>query len=168
MKHALVSIATGLLFTVLTPITKADSTLPKVTIEHKFATSIDLAWQALGHFCSISEWQSQVKSCVTEERKDGFYRTVVMNDNSAFIERLEEYSTSNHVFTYSIKSGPIPINNYRSEFHLIPVSATETRLIWKAWYTVPSGGDEKTIANNLRSLFANGIQGMVSLLAAPH
>lgn len=105
---------------------------------------------------------------MTEERKDGIYRTIVMNDNSAFIERLDEYSTSNRSFTYSIKSGPIPINNYRSEFRLIPVSDTETRLVWKAWYTVPPNGDEKTIANNLKSLFANGIQGITSLLAASH
>lgn len=144
----------------------ADSASPKVTIEHRFAVPAEVAWRALGRFCSISEWQSLVADCVVEERRDGIYRIVGMRDGSSFTERLEEYSIANRTFTYSITTGPLPITDYRSEFRLIPAGAGQTRLVWKAWYSVPPGGREEVIANDLKALFSNGIKGMATLLAA--
>lgn len=144
----------------------ADSASPKVTIEHSFAVPADVAWRALGRFCSISEWQSLVANCVVEERRDGIYRIVGMRDSSSFAERLEEYSIANRTFTYSITTGPLPITDYRSEFRLISAGAGQTRLVWKAWYSVPPGGREEVIASDLKALFGNGIKGMTALLAA--
>lgn len=150
---------------VAAPVVHAEATPAKVTIEHKFPVSADVAWKELGRFCSIAEWQSLVASCVTEERKDGIYRTIVMNDNSAFVEKLEEYSSNERSFAYTIKSGPLPIANYRSELRFVPVGANETRLVWRAWYTVPAGASEQRIATDLKELFANGIKGMGAVLA---
>lgn len=148
------------------PCAHADSASPKVTIEYSFPVPADVAWRALGRFCSISEWQSLVANCAIEERKDGIYRIVGMRDGSAFTERLEAYSIANRTFTYSIATGPLPIKDYRSEFRLIPVGTKQTRLVWKAWYSVPSGGSEEAIASDLKALFGNGIKGMATLLAA--
>ncbi|MFC3107151.1 SRPBCC family protein [Undibacterium arcticum] len=150
----------------LTAAAHAEPEQAKVTVEHKFDASVDTTWGKLGRFCAIAEWQSLVASCVVEERQDGIYRIVGMHDHTSFTERLEEYSHGDHAFTYTIKSGPLPIKDYRSEFRLIQVGDGQTRLVWKAWYTVPAGIDEKTVAFNLRELFANGIKGMIPLLAA--
>lgn len=137
-----------------------------VTIEHQFPISAEAAWQALGRFCSIADWQSLVDSCVTDERRDGIYRTIVMKDNSVFVERLEEYSSSERSFAYSIKSGPLPVTNYRSELRFVPVGANQTRLVWRAWYAVPAGADAARISTDLKGLYANGIAGMATVLAA--
>jgi hypothetical protein len=150
----------------LTAAAHAEPEPAKVTVEHKFDAPVDTTWGKLGRFCAIAEWQSLVASCVVEERQDGIYRIVGMHDHTSFTERLEEYSHGDHAFTYTIKSGPLPIKDYRSEFRLIQVGDRQTRLVWKAWYTVPAGVDEKAVASNLRQLFANGIKGMTPLLAA--
>lgn len=150
---------------VVAPVVHAEAAPAKVTIEHKFLVPADVAWKELGRFCSIAEWQSLVASCVTEERKDGIYRTIVMNDNSVFVEKLEEYSSNERSFAYTIKSGPLPIANYRSELRFLPVAPNETQLVWRAWYTVPSGANEQRIATDLKELFVNGIKGMDAVLA---
>ncbi|WP_170942028.1 SRPBCC family protein [Noviherbaspirillum denitrificans] len=144
----------------------AETRPANVTVEHRFDVSADIAWKTLGRFCAISDWQSLVASCVLDERKDGIYRTLVMNDGSAFVERLEEYSAAGRTFAYTIKSGPLPVQDYRSEFRLVPDGAQGTRLLWKAWYTVPAGGDSQAIAAGLQALFANGLNGMQALLAS--
>lgn len=155
----------GLPVVALLPDARAQQTSAKVAVEHDFDVDADMAWKKLGRFCSIAQWQSLVASCAIEERADGMYRIVVMKNDSAFTERLEEYSFGNRSFAYTIKSGPLPIRDYRSEFRLVPSGETQTRLVWKAWYTVPEGGDEQKIASDLRSLFGNGIKGMTAFLA---
>ena len=139
-----------------------------VTIEHVFPVSADAAWKELGRFSSIADWQSLVAKCIVNERKDGIYRTVVMRDKSVFVERLEEYSSSERRFAYSIQSGPLQIDNYRSELRFVPVGTNQTRLVWRAWYVVRADGDATRIASNLNALFANGIKGMAVVLAAAH
>lgn len=144
----------------------AETRLANVTVEHRFDVSADTAWKTLGRFCAITDWQSLVASCVLDERKEGIFRTLVMRDGSAFVERLEEYSATDRTFAYTIKSGPLPVQDYRSEFRLVPDGAQGTRLLWKAWYTVPAGGDSQAIASGLQALFANGINGMQALLGS--
>lgn len=148
------------------PLALAEPAAPKVTIEHRFPISADAAWKELGRFCSIAEWQSLVGSCVVDERKEGIYRTIVMKDSSVFVEKLEEYSTGERSLAYTIKAGPLPITDYRSELRFVPAGANETKLVWRAWYAVPQGGDAARIATDLQGLFANGIKGMESVLAS--
>lgn len=139
---------------------------PRVTIEQRFERPADTIWQALGRFCGIASWQSLVASCLTEERADGFYRVVVMKDNSAFTERLESYSHEERFFRYSITAGPLPIDNYVSEFRIVPDGKERARLVWRAWYDTPPGVDAEKFSQQLEALFRNGIRGMQPLVDA--
>lgn len=161
------SIAIGLLASLLCTTSLAANTEPaKITIEHVFNTSAATAWSKLGRFCSITEWQSAVASCLVEERKDGIYRIVVMRNDTAFIERLEDFSEQERHFSYSILSGPLPVTGYHSEIRIQPdATGSSAKLIWRAWYTVPNNENEKKIKAGLEALFNNGIKGMSALLA---
>lgn len=137
----------------------------QVTINYQFDVSADHAWSKLGRFSSIAEWQNLVSSCAVNEREDGIYRVVVMKNDAVYIERLESFSHAERSFSYSIKSGPLPITDYRSELKIIPDGVHST-LIWRAWYTVPPDGDAIKIKTDLVALFQNGINGMLALLAS--
>ncbi|WP_432722655.1 SRPBCC family protein [Jeongeupia wiesaeckerbachi] len=136
---------------------------PKIVLEQKFDVGVEKAWAKLGTFCGISRWQSLVSACVVEERSDGIYRVVIMKNDTAFTERLETFSQADHSFSYSILSGPLPVNQYRSELKIEP-QGKDSKLVWRAWYTVPETGDSQKIKNDLESLFRNGINGMTALL----
>lgn len=155
----------GLMMSVSMLAAAANIESPKVTIEQKFDVSAEKAWGKLGRFCGISDWQSLVASCLVEERKDGIYRVVVMRNDSAFTERLETFSQADRSFSYSILSGPLPVTGYRSELKIEP-AGQQSKLIWRAWYTVPKNGDAVKIKQDLESLFGNGIKGMLSLLGS--
>ncbi|WP_200916157.1 SRPBCC family protein [Jeongeupia sp. HS-3] len=141
----------------------AGSDQPKIVLEQKFDVSAEKAWGKIGTFCSIEHWQSLVRDCLVEERSDGIYRVVVMKNDSAYTERLETFSQSDRSFSYSILSGPLPVNQYRSELK-IESRGNESKLIWRAWYTVPEQGDSQKIKSDLEALFRNGIKGMSILL----
>jgi hypothetical protein len=139
---------------------------PQVRVEHTFAHGADEVWARLGRFCSIAEWQSLVAGCVVDERRDGFYRTVVMRNDTAYVERLERFSHEERRLSYSILSGPLPVRRYVSELQVLPLDARHSRLVWQAWYEVPAGTQATTVAQDLSGLFRNGIQGMERLFPA--
>ncbi|MBM3115830.1 SRPBCC family protein [Jeongeupia naejangsanensis] len=141
----------------------AEPDQPKIVLEQKFDVSAEKAWGKLGTFCSIAHWQSLVRDCLVEERSDGIYRVVVMKNDTAYTERLETFSQSDRSFSYSILSGPLPVNQYRSELK-VESRGSESKLVWRAWYTVPEKGDSQKIKSDLESLFRNGINGMTALL----
>jgi hypothetical protein len=139
---------------------------PQVRIEHTFALGADAVWARLGRFCSIAEWQSLVAGCVVDERRDGIHRTVVMRNDTAYVERLERFSHEERRLAYSILSGPLPVRRYVSELQVLPVDAKRSLLVWQAWYEGPAGTEAAAVARDLSGLFRNGIQGMERLLTA--
>lgn len=140
---------------------------PKVRVEHVFNQSADIVWNRLGRFCGITQWQSLVDSCLVEERADGFYRVVVMKDNTAYTERLERFSHPQRTFEYAIVNGPLPVTGYVSRFEIVPIDNDHARLIWQAWYDQPDKAPT-TVASQLSALYRNGITGMSTLLAQSH
>lgn len=140
---------------------------PKVRVEHVFNQNADIVWNQLGRFCGITQWQSLVESCLVEERSDGFYRVVVMKDNTAYTERLERFSHPQRTFEYAIVNGPLPVTGYVSRFEIVPVDNDHARLIWQAWYDQPDKAPAE-VAKQLSALYRNGITGMSILLAQAH
>jgi hypothetical protein len=122
------------------------------------------AWARLGRFCAIKNWQSLVAACDVVERENGLFRVVVMRDNAAFVERLEDFSDSEMHFSYSMASGPLPVKAYRATFRIEPVDAAHARIELKAEYTADAA-QVIAVDQALRTLFENGLKGMKALLA---
>lgn len=148
------------------PAAQAAAEPPKVTVEHTFRQDADTVWKRLGRFCSVADWQSLVAGCVVDERRDGLYRTVVMRNDTAYVERLERFSHADRLLSYSILSGPLPVKRYVTELQVLPQEGGRSRLVWRAWYELPAQTQAEPVARDLEALFRNGIQGMERLLAA--
>jgi hypothetical protein len=165
MFKLIIAVITGLWLSGAAHAIPAGTSVPsKVRVEHVFEQPVEAVWQKLGRFCGITQWQSLVASCLVEERQDGFYRVVVMKNDSAYIERLDHFSHLDKSFQYSILSGPLPVTGYVSRLQIVPVDASHSRLIWQAWYDQPSSNPE-VVARDLEALFLNGLSGMKSLMA---
>ncbi len=139
----------------------AEVSRPQVSIKHHFkATSTNL-WQIVGRFCSIEDWQDLVDDCLIEERSDGIYRVIVMNDSSSYVERLESFSHDKKSFQYSMTSGPVKIQDYQSKLTVID-NGVHSILLWQAWFD--TSRSEKNTEKLLKSLFRNGIGGMEKIV----
>jgi len=166
VRYSIYGLAQAEYANIVTPVSTG-ARAPQVLLEHVFSHDADKTWSRLARFCSIAEWQSLVAGCVVDERRDGLYRTVVMRDDTAYVERLERFSNQERKLGYSMISGPLPVKNYVAELQVVPLDAKRSRLVWQAWYDAPSSNVEAgTVKNDLTALFRNGIQGMERVLAA--
>lgn len=143
---------------------QAEELARQVVVEHVFPVSGKSLWRLLSRFCSIEEWQDLVQDCVIDERQDGIYRTVVMKDATAFVERLESLSHDQMNFRYSIKSGPLDVENYQSYLQVVAIDDSHAKLSWTAQYEIKRS--DQDITSGLEKLFRNGISGMETILNA--
>jgi polyketide cyclase/dehydrase/lipid transport protein len=80
--------------------------------------SPDALWKKVGDFCGIGDWHPAVEKCVLNA--DGKERTLSLKGGGAIVERLESVDDANHTYTYTIRSGPLPVTNYSSTISVSP------------------------------------------------
>jgi Polyketide cyclase / dehydrase and lipid transport len=80
--------------------------------------SPDALWKKVGNFCGIGDWHPAVEKCVLNA--DGKERTLSLKGGGAIVERLESVDDANHTYTYTIRSGPLPVTNYSSTISVSP------------------------------------------------
>ena len=80
--------------------------------------SPDALWKKVGDFCGIGDWHPAVEKCVLNA--DGKERTLSLKGGGVIVERLESVDDANHTYTYTIRSGPLPVTNYSSTISVSP------------------------------------------------
>lgn len=132
----------------------------EVTVTAGFESPLECVWKKLGRFSSIENWQRAVKYCATNERNDGIYRVVVMQDDTAFIEKLEFLSHDTTTIAYSIVSSPLDIKDYLCTLQFTRASENETLLRWTAQFSPNDPTQAEMLKNSLYDLFMMGVNGM--------
>jgi hypothetical protein len=80
--------------------------------------SPDALWTKVGDFCGIGDWHPAVEKCVLNA--DGKERTLALKGGGEIVERLKSVDDANHTYTYTIRSSPLPVTNYRSTINVSP------------------------------------------------
>jgi hypothetical protein len=99
-------ISTGVAFALDSSVTMTSSASP------------DALWKKIGGFCGIGDWHPAVEKCVLSA--DGKQRTLSLKGGGTLVEGLESVDDANHTYTYTIRSGPLPVANYHSTISVSP------------------------------------------------
>ncbi|MHB1923642.1 MAG: SRPBCC family protein [Acidimicrobiales bacterium] len=130
--------------------------MAEVREEAEFPTGIDEVWKLVGDFGGFIEAMGlPVK---LEGEGIGQTRTIEMG-HAPMVERLEERDETAKRLVYSIVSGPLPIENYRSTMQLTEAGGS-TRLAWSGTFEPAAGASEEDAANIVRSVYQGGIGGL--------
>jgi hypothetical protein len=100
--------------------------------------SPDALWKKVGDFCGIGDWHPAVEKCVLNS--DGKERTLSLKGGGAVVERLESVDDANHTYTYTIRSGPLPVTNYRSTISVSP-DPKGSSIKWVGTYDAKGASD---------------------------
>jgi Polyketide cyclase / dehydrase and lipid transport len=102
----ILSTSTGVAFALDSSVTMTSSASP------------DAVWKKVGDFCGIGDWHPAVEKCVLSA--DGKQRTLSLKGGGTLVEALEAVDNTNHTYTYTILSGPLPVTNYHSTISVSP------------------------------------------------
>ena len=108
--------------------------------------SADALWKKIGtDFCGIGKWHPAVEKC--ELSADKKTRTLSLKGGGTIVETLEKLDFKNRSYTYTIASGPLPVDNYHSTISVAGDGKGST-VTWTGKYDAkgaPDADAQKTI-----------------------
>jgi len=101
--------------------------------------SADALWKKIGtDFCGIANWHPAIEKC--ELSSDHKTRTLSLKGGGTIVEKLEKLDFKNRSYTYTIVSGPLPVDNYHSTISVAP-SGKGSVVTWKGKYDAKGASD---------------------------
>jgi hypothetical protein len=110
----------------------------------------------IGPFCAIKDWLPPVGSC-TEDGKVQPTRTLVTKDGKAtFVEMQTARSDTQHFYTYTFQSSPLPVRHYTSTVKVAAKGEGISTVTWTGTY-MPEHGKEKDANDALTGIYKAGL-----------
>jgi Polyketide cyclase / dehydrase and lipid transport len=120
------------------------------------SATLSQVWSMIGPFCAIKDWLPPVGTC-TETAGTPAERTLVTKDGKAtFVETQTTRSETEHSYSYTFKSSPLPVTGYASTIKVVPKSDGVSTVTWSSTY-VPDPGKEQDAREALTGIYEAGL-----------
>lgn len=138
--------------------------MPSVTMSTKVAADPEQLWKLVGGFAAIADWHPAVEKAELkgEEGRKGTLRVLHLAGGGKIVERLEEISPTERVYSYSIVEGPLPVRNYRAEIRVVDNGDGTSTVSWSSSFE-PAGVKENEAVNIIRSIYEAGLENLRKL-----
>jgi Polyketide cyclase / dehydrase and lipid transport len=118
--------------------------------------SVDAVWQKIGDFCGIAKWHPAVANCVLSA--DKHTRTLTLKGGGTIVEHLVKWNDATHSYTYTIISGPLPVENYVSTIQVkAAASGSGSEIHWDGRYTPKAGTSDAEAKNTIDGVYNAGV-----------
>jgi UrcA family protein len=120
-------------------------------------------WLMIGPFCAIKDWLPPVGAC-TQDGKVPPTRTLVTKDGKAtFVEMQTARSDTEHFYTYTFLSSPLPLTQYTSTIKVAAKGKSTSTVTWSSTY-VPEHGKEQDANDALSGIYEAGLDAIKARL----
>lgn len=121
-------------------------------------------WAAIGAFCSIAAWHPAIASCREDGKVPPTRILKTRAGDATFIERQLSRNETDHSYSYTFTSAPIPVTNYNSTLSVLPNGHRGSTVIWSGVY-MPNPGMDQAAANALSGIYESGLRSIKARLA---
>jgi Polyketide cyclase / dehydrase and lipid transport len=113
-------------------------------------------WLMIGSFCAIKDWLPPVGTCIADGNIPPT-RTLVTKDGKAtFVETETARSDTEHFYTYTFRSSPLPVTHYTSTIKVVAKNKGIATVTWQSTYA-PEDGKEKAANDALSGIYKAGL-----------
>jgi mxaD protein len=113
----------------------------EVTVDRSPAT----VWKLVGDFNALDVWLPPVqRSTFTgEATRPGAVRVLELGNNARVTEKLTDYSSAQHRYSYAFIESPLPVKNYVATIELSAAPEGKTRIKWYSTFDAHGAPDDK-------------------------
>jgi hypothetical protein len=115
-----------------------------------------VVWSMIGPFCAVKDWHPLIGTCVLDG-KAPLTRTLVTKDGTGtFVETQTANNNAEHLYSYVIKSGPLPLTQYLATLKVTANGKDISTVTWSSTYT-PDKGKENNANAALVGIYESGL-----------
>lgn len=110
--------------------------------------SVDVAappeavWKTVGGFCGIGDWHPVVETCALSKKDGKAHRTLSLKGGGTILEEEQSRDDKGMAYTYTILSGPLPVEDYRSTI-AVTKSGSGSQVTWSGTFKAKGAPDAK-------------------------
>ena len=133
-----------------------------VSMETTLKAPADKVWQTVGDFNGLPRFVAAATKSRMEGEGVGALRTLTLPDGAQIVERLESYDDEGMALSYSIVSGPLPVEDYLSTVKVTPLSENQCTVSWSSTFEA-RGASEEEARGAIEGIYAMGFEGLHKL-----
>ena len=115
--------------------------------------SADQVWQLIGGFNSLPDWLPMVTR--SEPSEGGRLRTLLTDDGTVIVERLEAFDNAAKTYSYSLAQSPFPVKDYLATLSVEALGDC-SRVRWSGLFT-PVGVSEVEAQELFKGVYQVGL-----------
>lgn len=115
--------------------------------------SADQVWQLIGGFNSLPDWLPMVTR--SEPSEGGRLRTLLTDDGTVIVERLEAFDNAAKTYSYSLAQSPFPVKDYLATLS-VEALGDGSRVRWSGLFT-PVGVSEVEAQELFKGVYQVGL-----------
>ncbi|MDG2304048.1 MAG: SRPBCC family protein [Candidatus Binatia bacterium] len=127
----------------------------EIRVEEEVDAKPETVWALVREFGGVKEWNDGIDSCEVDGSGIGAVRTLKMG-GIEIQERLEHIDDTGRTFSYSIISGPVPVENYLASMTIHDAAEGKARVTWQGSFD-PKGVAEEDCAKLFTGVYQGGI-----------
>lgn len=118
-------------------------------LEVKREVEVDAApatvWKMIGNFNHLDVWHPALTASTVQgpDSKVGSVRTLVLVDGAKITEKLTARSDSKMSYSYTILSGPLPVQKYESTLSVTAAGPGKSKVTWQGSFDAKGAPDDK-------------------------
>lgn len=110
-----------------------------VTMNNFFPVSVEKIWGSIGGFNALPNWHPAVEKSTLEE--GGSIRRLSLVGGGEIVEKLEKMDDTEHSYTYSIVSSPLPVANYSATISIKDDGKGGSEITWSGNFDAKGATD---------------------------
>jgi ribosome-associated toxin RatA of RatAB toxin-antitoxin module len=132
----------------------------KVNLSTKLPVSTKQVWDLIGNFNALPEWHPAIERSEIEEEEGGrgVIRRLHLLGGGTVVERLERLDDSEHLYSYEILEGPLPVADYHATLRVREEEGGCT-VEWSSEFE-PKGAPEQDAAAVIQGIFDAGLENL--------
>jgi hypothetical protein len=135
-----------------------EAAMTKISQSTRLGVPADRVWNLIGGFNALPEWHPAVKASRLDN--GGRVRQLDIAGGGSLTEKLEKFDDQQHVYSYSMVQGTLPVADYRAT---IKVSEAEDgkgcTIEWSSEF-LPSGASESDVAAAIEGIYKAGFENL--------
>lgn len=130
--------------------------MASVKMSSHFSATPNKVWDLIGGFNALADWHPAVEKSELEE--GGTIRRLHLMGGGEIVEKLQRSDDDDHVYSYSILEGPLPVKGYVAEIRVRP-EGDGCEVEWSSSFE-PAGASEPDAVQAIHDVYQAGFDNL--------
>lgn len=128
-----------------------------VKMASNLPVSAEELWKMVGGWNALADWHPAIEKSELED--GGTVRRLHLVGGGEIVETLTNHDNNGRTYAYEIKSGPLPVADYKATITVLDEEDGGAKIEWSSAFQ-PSGASENDAVKTIQDIYQTGFDNL--------